>query len=398
MLLRILQHYGICKHKALLQHNFRPLLFICLLFFVFYDVSNRYRYAVNIEIQDKNSLRQVFKYANENKSAKVAIVSMEFDDTVIPDKTDKTQNNSKSSKMSNPFKTPEPTASPKFSNFQPSDNPQTLSKITNFNKKVYSKLHSYDFIFYNSRLSGFYRPVWSKIKALQHVMNERAPSSPEKYYYEYILWMDSDAQILDFDVSSEQVYEKIFNVSRSSPDVVVACDSVGLNFGVAIFKNNQKTRDLLAKTLAQWWYQFHWQQEQSSFSVALEKAQTVEKVEHSVENSENVDTGLSKDDVISPSVKVAYLSRFFFNTYLNNRLFYSWIAHTPNCQSNCENYAKILQRANEAKYAGRHNLTVPLDYVFEKFLQNKIELPEKRISEFGIMDRFVKNKCSRNGF
>lgn len=375
MLIRILQHFGICKHKlTLLQNNFRPLLFVCLLCYIFYDVSNRYRYAINIEITDKNSLRQVFKYASKNTSEKVAIVSMEFDDTLKPIKTVK--NHLKSSSNSNPFKNSKPKANPNMFNYQPSN---SLSKITNFNKKVYSKLHSYDFIFYNSRLSGFYRPVWSKIKALQHVMNERVPGSPEQYYYEYILWMDSDAQILDLDVSLEHVYEKILNVSRSSPDVIVACDSVGLNFGVAIFKNNEKTRELLVKTLTQWWYQFHWQQEQTSFSIALEKA-------------------AQQDNDHSSALKVTYLSRFFFNTYLHNRLVYSWIAHTPNCQSNCKNYAEILKRANEAKYAGRHNLTEPLDDVFERFLQNKVELPHNKISEFGVMDRFVKNMCSRNGF
>jgi len=383
MLVRVLQHYGICKHKlSNLQQSIRPIIFILLLFYLFYDVFNRYQYAIKIELQDKNSLRKVFKYADKNNIHKVAIVSMEFDDKNSENADKKSTNfftSSNNLKMSDKLSFKSINHNSTNSNILNNQYlSNKISKITNFNKKVYSKLHNYDYLFYDSRLSGFYRPVCSKIKALQHVMDEM---DGDLNYYEYILWMDSDAQFLDLDISLEQVYEKIYNLTRSVPDVVVSCDSVGLNFGVAIFKNNDRTRELLKKTLEKWWYQFHWQQQ---------------------------------------ALKVIYLSRYFFNTYIHNRFYYSWIAHTPNCQSECENYAETLTHANEAKFAARHNLTLPLEYVFEKFLQGKISISrllggrKKSIEYIGtgnksadsnagfwkvtIRDRFVKNKCSKNGF
>jgi len=248
-------------------------------------------------------------------------------------------------------------------------NDSSLSKLTNFNKKVYSKLHGYDFIFYNSRLSGFYKPVWSKVKALQHVMRES---------YQFILWMDADAQFLNFDVSVEQVFDRIKNITRNDSDVVIACDKIGLNFGVAIFRNNQKTRDLLQKTMDQWWYQLHWQQEQMSFIKSLENSQKFDKL------------------------KVTYLSRYFFNTYLNNRLYHTWIAHTPNCQENCKTYAEVLKNYAERNFEREYNLT-KTSLRLEKYLHGNIDKAtllrnQTNLNNFFIDNRFIKNKCSKGGF
>ena len=54
------------------------------------------------------------------------------------------------------------------------------------------------------------------------------------------------------------------------------------------------------------------------------------------------------------NLRVTYLSRYFFNTYLNNRLYYSWIAHTPNCQENCKLTAAlgICQKSTRKKKQG----------------------------------------------
>ena len=243
----------------------------------------------------------------------------------------------------------------------------SLSKLTNFNKKLYSKLHGYDFIFYNSRLTGFYKPVWSKVKALQHVMKEN---------YEFILWMDADAQFINFDVTVEQIFDKIKNLTRSDSDVIIACDKIGLNFGVAIFRNNQNTQDLLQKTMDKWWYQLHWQQEQISFLKSLEDAQQLN------------------------NLKVTYLSRYFFNTYLNNRLYYSWIAHTPNCQENCKIYAKILTDYAEKRFEREYNVT-KASLRFENYLHGQIDKTtllnnKTNLNNYLIDNRFIKNKCSKS--
>jgi len=213
---------------------------------------------------------------------------------------------------------------------------RNLTNLVNYNKILYAKIQNYDFHFYDERLTVALPAVWSKLDALLYSMSD--------FEYDYVVWLDADAQVMDLTVGVEEVVrwaEFYAGLDSDSADVLIACDTNGLNFGATIFKNSQKTRKLLNQALTQYYYLLHWQQEQISFSSALSKM------------------------TISDNLKIIYLSRKFFNSYLGNyNRDTTWIAHTPNCQSRCYEYALRLDKSWKEKLA-------------ESFLEEKIDyLPE----------------------
>lgn len=206
------------------------------------------------------------------------------------------------------------------------------------------------------------------------------PTTTNKFNYNYLIWLDNDATFNNLDFNLSNLLQHVPGLS--STDLFLACDSIGLNFGVAIFKNSLKTQNLVNLSLKLYYNHLHWQQEQLAFSQAVNFY------------------------VRFRNLKVTYLSKKFFNSYNLGMQDWayanSWIAHTPNCQGNCLYYARKLRNFAENKYARAHNFTEPIDSaLLANFLDDKIDFEKVQNNITADADIFrnyyILDSCSGNG-
>lgn len=100
------------------------------------------------------------------------------------------------------------------------------------NNQKYVKKYGYDYI----DITGAYEPMlrpepWAKFKGIIDYLDN----------YDYIVWLDSDAVFMNFDVSFEQIIE----YAGRDHDIIISEDDNGINSGVFIVKNSNMGKWLM---------------------------------------------------------------------------------------------------------------------------------------------------------
>ncbi|MEK6556847.1 MAG: TylF/MycF/NovP-related O-methyltransferase, partial [Candidatus Margulisiibacteriota bacterium] len=99
---------------------------------------------------------------------------------------------------------------------------------------AYAMYWSYDYKIYHDGFDGSRHPVWSKMRfALNHI-NE----------YDYILWIDADAMIVNYGFDLQSVIEE-------GTELYLCNDRMGINFGVFMIHCSAYSKDLMDKIDAQ---------------------------------------------------------------------------------------------------------------------------------------------------
>lgn len=98
------------------------------------------------------------------------------------------------------------------------------------NKRAYCEQHGYDFICFEEQLDSS-RPIpWSKIKALQKVM--------ENPQYKWVFWTDADSLIMNQAICLEDLIDEKYHF-------ILAKDRYEINTGEFLLKNCEWSRQLL---------------------------------------------------------------------------------------------------------------------------------------------------------
>jgi galactosyl transferase GMA12/MNN10 family len=125
-------------------------------------------------------------------------------------------------------------------------------------KQAYCKLHEYDFRD-DEDIYDKSRPIaWSKIqlilKCLEHKL--QGENSP---IYDYVVWMDADTHIMDFEHRLEDFIERLMD----SRDFMVAQDFKEINTGVIFVKNTEWSKMFLTYiySLTDFINYSHWEQD-----------------------------------------------------------------------------------------------------------------------------------------
>jgi len=99
------------------------------------------------------------------------------------------------------------------------------------NKLRYAKIHNYDLIVFDDAIDKTRPPQWSKIKAIQSVLND----------YDWVWWIDIDSIIMNFDTPLESIvddeYEMIFTSNKQSY----------LSNGSSFYKNTKNVHKFLSE-------------------------------------------------------------------------------------------------------------------------------------------------------
>ena len=108
----------------------------------------------------------------------------------------------------------------------------------------YCKRHNYDIKLFHKNLENNYRPHWNKIHySIDLLEND--------HDHEYIVWLDHDIIIKNFDIKIEDIILKYkFNTSKAS--FMMSADPIAklrFNNGVIIFKNNKKSLEIFREFL-----------------------------------------------------------------------------------------------------------------------------------------------------
>jgi hypothetical protein len=110
-----------------------------------------------------------------------------------------------------------------------------LLQLHNQNMRQYCAKYNYDYIFTNKYDNQLQLPVyWKKLQLVKDLLSNR--------YYDYVLWMDTDAFFLDLN----KKIESIINLSPTS-SIFIGKDYGEETFcsGVFIIKNNQIGRTFI---------------------------------------------------------------------------------------------------------------------------------------------------------
>ena len=110
------------------------------------------------------------------------------------------------------------------------DNYMGLAPYSIKNKKQYADKHGYDFIYYDDIIDKSRPPQWSKVLAIQSVLNMG---------YEWVWWIDIDALIMNPNIKLESIvdnnYDMIFTKNEYS----------FISNGSSFFKNSTTTKNFL---------------------------------------------------------------------------------------------------------------------------------------------------------
>jgi hypothetical protein len=93
--------------------------------------------------------------------------------------------------------------------------------------KKYCEKHNYDYITDETIFDDTRHPSWSKIKLIQKYLPN----------YEYLLWIDADAMITNYDIVAESLLSDKF--------LLISSDWNGINAGVFIIRNDPMSFDFL---------------------------------------------------------------------------------------------------------------------------------------------------------
>lgn len=130
------------------------------------------------------------------------------------------------------------------------------------NRREYCKKNGYTFFSYSSPLDN--RPAaWSKLKIILNIF--------EKQTFDWVLWTDSDAVILNEDV-------KVENLIDDSVDLVITKDCFSYNSGVFLIKNTENSKKFLLECLQKDQFLTHPWKEQAAIVEVLESSSPIVKV------------------------------------------------------------------------------------------------------------------------
>jgi hypothetical protein len=130
-------------------------------------------------------------------------------------------------------------SSSRFQRFMRWRNYDDVMDLTWANKENYARKHGYS-VFDGSDLIETSRPpAWTKIRAVQHLLNEEQAC-------DWVVWLDADTVIMNSDISIES-----FLPADDSHDFLVGSDDRGggQNSGVMLFRNTQWSKQFLQN----WW-------------------------------------------------------------------------------------------------------------------------------------------------
>ena len=83
-------------------------------------------------------------------------------------------------------------------------NYEDLAKYSLPNKLAYANKHGYDFYYYDHILDLNRPPHWSKILAIQNVLNTNK--------YDWVWWIDIDSLIMNFDIKLESIIDNSYDI------------------------------------------------------------------------------------------------------------------------------------------------------------------------------------------
>lgn len=101
---------------------------------------------------------------------------------------------------------------------------------TSANQKKYCETHGYDYRLFKGRFSSRF-PAWDKVIAVKKVLSD----------YDYVLWVDSDCVFKNINFKLESLIISGYSGYFGKDPV----DSIYVNTGVFLLKNNNWSRDLL---------------------------------------------------------------------------------------------------------------------------------------------------------
>lgn len=108
---------------------------------------------------------------------------------------------------------------------------EEFAKYSIPNKIQYANKHKYDLIYFNGSLDTTRPPQWSKIKAVQNIINE----------YDWVWWIDVDSLIMNHEVTLESIIDDDF-------DIILTSNSHSyISNGSSFFKNTDLTKEFLTE-------------------------------------------------------------------------------------------------------------------------------------------------------
>lgn len=112
------------------------------------------------------------------------------------------------------------------------NNRKWLYDITNASKQKWCNMNKCPYIFINHSLNDSRHPEWSKIIAMKQFFSE----------YEYILWMDDDAWVINYNFKIDELIESLI---KSKKSIVAAKNWDGLNTGIFCIKTDNIVKNML---------------------------------------------------------------------------------------------------------------------------------------------------------
>jgi hypothetical protein len=128
-----------------------------------------------------------------------------------------------------------------------------ILELTWQNKYAYAVKHGYSFYDGSKDIDGSRPPAWSKVKVVQHLLNQKIvlptkndePTSHSNNKCDWVMWSDADTVIMNLDVSVHDFLPADPNV-----DFLVGTDHVsGYNAGVFLVKNSAWGHEFMKR----WW-------------------------------------------------------------------------------------------------------------------------------------------------
>lgn len=118
------------------------------------------------------------------------------------------------------------------------DKYKRITEPSHLSKKWYSKKHNYDYKFDDEDFYDNTRPKpWSKINQILKYIDK----------YEYVVWIDADALIMNSDVKLEYIIENYMKDNL----IMMAQDWICINSGVMFLKKSDKVIEFFKKVYSQ---------------------------------------------------------------------------------------------------------------------------------------------------
>lgn len=114
-------------------------------------------------------------------------------------------------------------------------------------KSFYARVNGYCFQPFSARLASTRAPAWSKVLALERIMQQQKTA-------EWIWLLDYDTLVFSFGQKLEHIVAKIQErrtlTANMPADLIISSDHNGLNAGSMLIRNNAWAQDLVRR----WWH------------------------------------------------------------------------------------------------------------------------------------------------